>query len=451
MDRRRQMVTFALECVALFALLVNGILGPGFVGVVHLPPDRTHASSGAPVSAARFVPTSSPALQAGTWYAPHGGAGGAFYGPASPGVPQGRKPGEQADLRTETSETFLNPDGTWTLKTSSVPLHYKDAQGHWQPIDTTLVGDSSDAGYAFGNHANGWHVHFAQQAGGPVLVHAQLPTGQILETLTGAAPVRATTKGSTITYTQVFPGVDLSYHVGAISLEETLLLTTATVPTSFSFTYHVPGATASQDVAGNIVFADAKGNIILVLGGVLMYEATASGQMLPKGALSEQAQLAVSGKGPDFTITLTPDATWLHDPKRHFPVVLDPISTWQSSDPHTNTTNGNIYGDTFDESGNPTTSFYNVNSERIGNANVDPGLNGNGTSRSYLKFPVGSIPAGVHVTSADLALYQSSQYSGGGVQINANVVLSAWNEITLNWNNHPTSFALAWTGTTAAT
>ncbi len=99
--------------------------------------------------------------------------------------------------------------------------------------------------------------------------------------------------------------------------------------------------------------------------------------------MSAKVQITLSGSGPDFQITYTPDHAWLSDPHRHFPVALDP--TWQGSDPQTNTTSGNVYGDTFDESANPTWSFYNVNAERIGN---NAGLCCNGVSRSYLKFPI---------------------------------------------------------------
>jgi YD repeat-containing protein len=207
----------------------------------------------------------------------------------------------------------------------------------------------------------------------------------------------------------------------------------------------------SQDAAGNVVITNAKGSVLLVIGGVLMYETDAQGQMVPNAAISQAVQVTLSGNGSNFTITYTPDQTWLSDPHRHFPVAIDPTSTWQGNDHYTNTTDGNIYGDTIDESGNPTSLYYNLNTLRIGNANVDSGLCCNGTSRSYLKFPINPPPTNVRVTSADLAIYQASQYSGGGVQINANAILTAWNETTLDWNNHPTSFAYAGTGTTAAT
>jgi RHS repeat-associated protein len=453
MKRHRRLVQTVLEAVVAFVFVVMSVVGTGSITlpVAHVKP---HLSSfaAAPLADAPFISGLSPAqLPVGAWYAPHSTMSGPLYGPSVPGtstLPQKRKPGEQADLRTAASDMILNPDGTWTLKAYPFPINYQDAQGNWQPIDNTLVSDTSDAGYAFGNRANSWHVHFAPQAGGPSLVHAQFPNVKVAETLDGAATVPLTRSGATAIYAGVFPGVDLRYGIGTTSLEEMLLLQNAQTPASYTFTYHIPGASVSQDEEGNVIFSDAQGKQVLVIGGILMYEADAQGQMLPTAALSEQVQVTVQGTGPDFQVTYTPDHAWLSDPKRHFPVAIDP--TWQASDPHTNTTSGNIYADTFDEKSHPTLSFNTVNAERIGNADLTS-LNGNGISRAYLKFPINPPPSQVRVTSANLKLYQYSSNSGGGVQMQANAIMSAWNSTTLTWNNHPTSFEQVGTANTSAT
>lgn len=104
------------------------------------------------MSAAQLAPVaSSPASPAGTWYAPHQ----PVYGPqavipTTPTFPQGRKPGEQPDLRTAASQTILNADGTWTLKAYPSPIYYQDTTGAWQPIDNSVAGDTSDTGFAYG-------------------------------------------------------------------------------------------------------------------------------------------------------------------------------------------------------------------------------------------------------------------------------------------------------------
>jgi hypothetical protein len=344
---KHRLLRLALERGVVFVMILTSLVGTGAFQVSpHPPRQATSPALTQPVSNAQLAPVqSSPASPAGTWYAPHQ----PVYGPqavipTTPTFPQGRKPGEQADLRTAASETFLNADGTWTRKSYTVPIHYKDAQGNWQRVDNTLIADSSDTGYAYGNRANDFRVHFVSQAGGPNLVHAQFPGVKVAESLDGAASVSATITGSTIVYTGVFPGVDLRYSLGLVSLEETLLLQNAQAPASYTFTYHLPGASASQDAAGNVIFTDAKGTVLLVIGGLLMYEADSQGQMRPQTAVSEQIQVALSSKGPDFHITYTPDHAWLSDPKRHFPVAIDP--TWQGGDAGQSTTNGNISADT---------------------------------------------------------------------------------------------------------
>jgi hypothetical protein len=132
-------------------------------------------------------------------------------------------------------------------------------------------------------------------------------------------------------------------------------------------------------------------------------------------------------------------------------VAIDPTNTYSGADQgEGGGTSGNIYGDTFDESANPTWAFYNNADERIGNCTP---TNGTGTSRSYLKFPVASIPSHVHVTSATLTLYQVTYYTGGyGDTIDAYTIGSAWDETTLDWNTHPTNFgALVGTATASST
>jgi RHS repeat-associated protein len=412
-------------------------LGTSFVGVVHAkaqPPTDSQDSS-------RFTPyINAPQLPTARWTPPTSTAPHLQSHPATgKSAVSGRGVGEQADLRTAASSTFLNSDGTWTLQSYPVPVHYQDAQGNWQSINSAVVADNSVSGYGYGNSANSWRVHFAQRTGGPKLLHLQYPGLTVSESLDGAAAASATTSGSQVTYPGVFPGVDLHYLVGNASLEETLLLRNAQTPGSYTFTYHVPGATARQDDAGNILFLDKNGNLLLTVGNIAMYESDAQGQMLPNGQGTSNVAVTLAGSSPNYTLTLTPDHAWLTDPSRHFPVAIDP--TFSGADSHTNTTSGNTYADTFDESANPTWGFYTTNTERIGNCNAIPSGStgyGTGTNRSYIKFPVGAAPAGVRVTSATLSLYQLSAF-GGGPTIAADEIKTAWNATTLTWNNHPTN------------
>ena len=451
----------------LHALIAGGLASVIFVtsgpaGVAPIGIASAHAGFTPPPPVVgdngRFLPTiHAPKLQTGVWQAPAAKPKDpalksvAAASGVSPNPAQGRTPGEQQDLRTENTETFLNSDGTWTLKVASVPTHFQDAQGHWQNIDNTLAADNSDQGFGYGNKANGWHVHFATTTHQAYVMHLQASGVALLETLDGAGNAPASVNGRQITYPSVMPGVDLLYGLGNMHVEETLLLHDAQAPASYTFTYHVPGVVASQDEAGNITLTDAHdGHLVLEIGGTQMYEADAQGQMVPTGAGTEAVRVTLAGSGPDFSITLTPDHAWLSDPARHFPVAIDPtIGPLTSATTTDNTSSGNTYSDTLDESANTTWSFYDNPDERMGNCNTIPSSAtgyGTGTNRSYIKFPLGTLPTHAHVTYGTLTLYQVSAF-GGATGITANTILTAWNATTLTWGSHPTSFSYAGSGT----
>ena len=50
---------------------------------------------------------------------------------------------------------------------------------------------------------------------------------------------------------------------------------------------------------------------------------------LPVPAPERRASLSVSRQGSSFSIDLTVDSAWLHDSRRHFPVLVDPTLTVQ--------------------------------------------------------------------------------------------------------------------------
>lgn len=247
MMRKHTWLRTAVIVAANLALLI----GSSAQGMLWLGQTTAHAAPAPPSAqgSGRFAPDiHAPPLPTTAWH-PHDPGHPGHPAPAKKGAaatngapsPVGRHPGEQADLRTAATSTYLNADGTWMLKAYSAPVHYQDASGAWQNIDDTITGDTSDAGYTYGNAANSWHVHFARTAGGPKLIHVTYPDLNVAETLDGAASSAAATSGAVVTYAAVFPGVDLEYQVLNARLEEMLLLHDAQGPASYSFTFHVPG------------------------------------------------------------------------------------------------------------------------------------------------------------------------------------------------------------------
>ncbi|MBL7147321.1 MAG: DNRLRE domain-containing protein [Nanoarchaeota archaeon] len=62
-----------------------------------------------------------------------------------------------------------------------------------------------------------------------------------------------------------------------------------------------------------------------------------------------------------------------------------------------------------------------------------------GMTRSYIQFPLSSIPNGVDIESATLSTYgyRSWQYPSSTLPIKVCRVTSSWNENTITWNNQP--------------
>lgn len=62
-----------------------------------------------------------------------------------PADPDTAEPDELVDLRTETSRTFDNHDGTVTTQLFTEPIHYQPADsGTWQPVEVGFRATSED-------------------------------------------------------------------------------------------------------------------------------------------------------------------------------------------------------------------------------------------------------------------------------------------------------------------
>ena len=140
---------------------------------------------------------------------------------------------ELPGLRTRTSSTYENPDGTRTTVVSLGSVHYRDES--WLPIDTSVSPAIGRAGYAWQNGANGFHAFFR-----PLLTseHLRLETQDrvVALTLEGANPLAsAIPLRSRLTYAEAFPGVDLRYQMLPDAVKETFVLADAQAPSEYRF------------------------------------------------------------------------------------------------------------------------------------------------------------------------------------------------------------------------
>lgn len=306
---------------------------------------------------------------------------------AAPGAPSGAPAQrEVVRLRTESSRTVEVPGGGYRTTVSSAPVHYRDAGGAWQPIDTTLVGD----GAVWRPKAAGWTAELPATLGSaPVKVGS----GSRWVTLapTGAAAVAGVAKGSRITYPNAFPGVSLVYDALPTGLKESIVLSGPKARTSFSFAVRASAGLTATAKDGAIRVTDAAGATVFGLpAGFLTDEVDGmSGRTAVGTTLASAASLtAAAGAG----ITLTAAPSWLTAPGRRWPVVLDPtvvIGPTQITDCH-------LVDGAFADVSHCNSDFVEVGYGASSQGSVK--------RRTLMKFDVASIPQSAVIKDADLKL-----------------------------------------------
>ncbi|WP_425245084.1 LamG domain-containing protein [Streptomyces sp. NEAU-NA10] len=252
-------------------------------------------------------------------------------------------------LTTEVSTTQALPDGTFVNTTSVLPTRVRK-DGHWTPVDATLVADGH-GGYAPRATPNG--VTLSGGGDGPLvtLTHADGPSMALTLPFPLPAP---RIDGDTALYPSVLPGVDLSVsvtdqggfsdvlivhdaHAAADPRLRKLTLATAT-----------HGLTLATTGSDSMKATASDGDLAYTSPQPLMWDSsttpvqvkdldpaaevpsaglTSSVDGPGPGADTEPVAMTATGKA----LTLTPDAGMLTDPDTTYPVFIDPYTNPVSS------------------------------------------------------------------------------------------------------------------------
>lgn len=329
---------------------------------------------------------------------------------------------ELTGKRTANSRVYQLSDGRTQAEISAVPLHYRDAQGRYQAIDTT-VRPTTGKGYVQGNRTNSFTSLFGDSSADLVRFEAD---GRSIELgLAGAA--KATTpkvSGSTVTYAGLAGGADVVYDVTSTALKEKIVLRRAPGgAASYTFTLDTVGLTAQPREDGSIAFVGKDGGApVFVMPAPFMYDAK-DDKASPHGKVwSDKVTQKVTQSGATSTITITADTGWLADPARVYPVVIDPTIKVQPVP--TDAQDVAIY------SGATTTNYNDTYQLKVG-------TDASQSWRSLVRFDVSSIPASTPIDDAQLQMYYSQTHYAWGfdVAMEARRVTQPWSESTANWSN----------------
>jgi hypothetical protein len=370
------------------AALVLGVAGPASALPRSAPAVSTAAESTLPAG----VPT--PPVPSRKSDVP----GVARVQPAPVGAPMApaSRVRELVDKRTATASYYQLSDGRTEAELSSSPVHYRDPQGAWQPIDTT-VRASARSGFRFANQSNTYASFFGD--GSDSLVRFEQGGHQLSIGLVG--PRRVLTpvqRDNTVSFPRALPDADVVYRVTPEELKEEIVLARAPKDPTFTFSVDLGGLQARQLPDGSVAFLrpSGEGEPLYVMPRPFMADATASAATPPGTAFSEKVSQTVSQAGSQLTVTLRADAGWLADPGRRYPVVIDP--TIKIEPTPTQSQDVRIY------SGSPTTNFD-------GSWPLSVGTTSSAVYRSLVSFPLTGVPAGTVLDSAQLKLYYDQTHT----------------------------------------
>lgn len=323
---------------------------------------------------------------------------------------------EVRGLRTAYSSSYETEiPGMLRMDVSDEPVNFETPSGSWRRIDTDLV--EQDDGAGFRTTANSTTVEIAATADADALAAVDLGGGVGTSfALEGAADVEPDIEGSSATFSEVLPGVDLALEARPNRLKETLILAGPTAERSFTFPLDFDGLVARLDeVTGSIELREAPTGAGSEPGEVRL--------RIPPGFMNDSA---TGPDGPAFSDGVTYrlvdddagaqalevelDDEFLDDPARVWPVAVDP--NYQFTEPLSGTDDTYVAEGSVADNGASTTLAIGESA-------------GGDSQRALLNFPI--VPtAGLDVHQADLVLTHASTPCPSTAPMHVAAATSAW-------------------------
>lgn len=312
---------------------------------------------------------------------------------------------------TPDTKVFANPNGTWTAEVADGPVQARDAHGNWHPLDATL---------AVGTDG---HIHpkwidgsLALSAGGDTTLAVLSSGGQSTTWSWPDKLPRPVIAGNVATY-KVSNAENLVVTVNGTGFSEDVVLTRR--PSGHT-QLELPVSTGTGPISrtpnGGIEIGKTKGHDGVFAPLPFAYDSSTNAAGDPTTAAVD-TQVAPDGKG----LSMTPDESFLSNPKTVYPVTIDPTFSVTTS------------GDTWIQTPDYTSSQYGSAELRAGTYD-----SGSHIARSFIAF-ASNVFNGRHMLAADLVLenFYSSSCTAGVVY--ARQITDNWWESSMTWANQPSA------------
>lgn len=349
------------------------------------------------------------------------------------------EPAELLSRRTETTQLFANPDGSFTQDTYTLPQFVRKS-GSLVEIDTTLKANS-DGSYS--PKATEVGVQFSGGGNGPLAT--VMRDGRSMSWSWPKPLPKPTVDGDSVTYANVLEDVDLKLKAGSAGFGQLLVVKSALGAANpalaeIKLPLTTDGLTVNADAHGNIRAVNPAGQEVFTAPTPMMWDSTqpvaarSSEPTAPPQAHELEApygaqQAAMDVEIADGSLSLTPDTDVLKGADTTYPVYIDPSvsgsrEAWTiaySTSPNTAYYNGNGWDE---GDGNKTTS-----SARVGNP-------GDGTSRSFFRMDSDNLWSTKKVISSSTFRIKNS-YSYSCTKREVQAWLTSTITSSNTWNNQP--------------
>lgn len=359
---------------------------------------------------------------------------------------------EYVAKRGEFEKHYLLSDGSFVAVSYPEAIHYRNADGEWEDIDSSLHAEASSsrivtgdcgtfaASFSTGRRAGrlvslsnrefslSWSLSGDGDrivSSSPVLAASSSSVMQarakISDSITGKPVSDSETfalrgASGSVGYSALFadaPEISAEYTVYRNKIEEDIYINSPTDLRSLRMEFDTAGLTAEVRDDGSVEFLDENGEMRFRIG--IPYMEDAANEILT------DIHVNAEQNGDSCTVTYTPDEEWLSSSERSYPILFDPSVT-------TDEYNSNIVdtyvaeGDTANHSGEQKL-FYGVKSGKI--------------HRVYIKInDLPAIDASMPVYSATMSLtYLTGTKTGKAVEIFK--VNSVWSPATITYDAQP--------------
>ncbi len=263
---------------------------------------------------------------------------------------------ELVEKRTENEKYFLLSDGTFQVAQYAQPVHYEDSDGYTEINNELVEATDAQGDTVYKNTESDFHVAFAQKADSKKLVTVtyedhEISWGFVLEgqgrkgkkqpfskpgksrkaSAKSEDPLENTRIADAGSYVDLYPGVDVKYELVSKQLKENIILRNKKAASqALVIEVRHPGLTAEKTPEGSISFADEAGRQIYLFEEPYMYDSN--------GETSDQVSLdIIASQNGQTRLKVVPDAQWLADRARAYPVTIDPITKTAQSPDHIET------------------------------------------------------------------------------------------------------------------